>query len=186
MIYNVTLIRHAKTQSNLERRYSGVSDEPLSTEGSKELAEKIKSGTFPKVEKVYVSPMRRCRQTAEMIYPHLSGEVIPDFGEYNFGDFEGKNYEELKDNLSYQKWVESAGTEHAPGGEDLLAYKRRCCQAFEQVIEEIRRENTRDAALIVHGGAIMAILEKYVPSDNGFFGWQVHNCEGYQLVLEFK
>lgn len=183
MVYHLYLIRHGKTQSNLERRYSGVSDEPLHVVGSRELAEKIRAGTYPKVEKVYVSPMKRCRQTAELIYPHLPEEAIPGFTEYNFGDFEGKSYQELKDKLSYQEWIRSAGTSRPPGGDDIQIYKQRNCQAFEQVMEKIIQENWREAALIVHGGTIMAILEKYGPGDKGFYGWQVPNCEGYQLVI---
>lgn len=183
MIYNVYLIRHAKTQSNFEGRYTGVTDEPLHEAGSKMLVEKIKAGYYPEADQVYVSPMIRCRQTAEMIYPNLSLEAVPGFAEYNFGDFEGSNYQELKDNLSYRKWVESGGTERAPGGEDILSYKKRCCQAFEQVLDEIRQRKIRNTALVIHGGTIMAILEKYVPSDNGFYGWQVKNCEGYKLAV---
>lgn len=183
MIYTIYLIRHGKTQSNLERRYSGVIDEPLNVTGSRELAERIKAGYYPEVQQVYVSPMRRCRQTAELIYPQLTTEVISGFAEYNFGDFEGKNYEELKDNQAYQKWIDSGGKEKVPGGEEIQSYKKRCCLAFDQVVEKIRRDKILHTALIVHGGTIMSILEKFVPSEKSFYGWQIPNCEGYKLVI---
>lgn len=183
MLYNVYLIRHAKTQGNLERKYIGSSDQPLHEIGTSKLKDFIEADYYPEVELVYGSPMQRCKQTAELIYPHLPYKVVPGFTEYNFGEFEGKNYQELKGNLKYRRWIDSGGKDKAPGGEDISSYKRRCCQAFEQVIEEIRRNNIRETALVIHGGTIMAILEKYIPSEKRFYDWQIPNCESYKLVV---
>lgn len=183
MIYNVYLIRHAKTQGNFDGRYAGSADEPLNEAGLRQIVAKVQSGYYPEAEHAYISPMKRCRQTAQQIYPDLPFKAVPGFAEYNFGEFEGKRYQDLRDNLAYQKWIESNGTERAPGGEDIQSYKKRCCQAFEQVVEEIRQGNFRDTALVIHGGTIMAILEEYVPSERSFYDWQVPNCEGYKLVI---
>lgn len=181
---NIFLIRHAKTQANFERRYTGSTDEPLAEVGIRELKEKIKAGYYPEVDRVFVSPMKRCRQTAQMIYPHLSGKVVAGFTEYDFGKFEGKTYGHLKDDPVYQKWIESGGVDKAPGGEDMESYKERCCLAFEQVLSEIREREIANTALVVHGGTIMAIMERYVPGDKVFYDWQVSNCGWHKLVME--
>ena len=57
-----------------------------------------------------VSPMKRCIQTAELIYPknQITQEVL--LKECDFGIFEGKTYEELKDREEYQAWLDSGGT----------------------------------------------------------------------------
>ncbi|HHV65312.1 MAG TPA: histidine phosphatase family protein [Peptococcaceae bacterium] len=184
MIYNLYLIRHAKTQANLEGRYRGASDEPLSAAGLQELKKRIRLGYYPKVDQVYVSPRQRCLQTAQIIYPGLPLKVVPGFDEYNFGIFEGKSYEELKNNPAYRKWIASGGKERAPGGEDIETYKLRCCRAFAEVVEEIRQEGFKDTALVVHGGTIMAILERYIHDEKKFYDWQVPNTQGYKLFLE--
>jgi alpha-ribazole phosphatase len=183
MIHNIYLIRHAKTQGNFEGRYVGLTNEPLCDAGIKMLMEKIKAAYYPKVDCVYVSPMKRCLQTTEKIYPGVPLRVVAGFAEYNFGEFERKNYQELKDNFNYQQWIDSGGAAKTPGGEDIESYKRRCCQAFEQVMAEVRQKNISHAALIIHGGTIMAIMEKYISGAETFYHWQIGNCEGYRLTV---
>ena len=56
------LIRHGTTQGNLEKRFVGTLDVPLTPQGE-ELARKV-GPTLPKVEHIYRSPLMRCRQTA--------------------------------------------------------------------------------------------------------------------------
>ena len=53
--------------------------------------------------------MLRCRQTAQLIYPQLTGEAVSveDFRECDFGLFEGKNYQEMEHLPAYQEWVDS-------------------------------------------------------------------------------
>ena len=60
------LIRHGKTAGNLLGRYIGSrTDEPLCDEGREGLAGK----QLPEVERLYVSPMKRCVETAEILWP---------------------------------------------------------------------------------------------------------------------
>ena len=67
------LIRHGKTRGNLEGRYIGCrSDENLCTEGIEEL----KQGTYPAAGKVYTSPMRRCLETAELLFRNGETESV--------------------------------------------------------------------------------------------------------------
>lgn len=69
----VVLIRHSKTAGNLKGRYIGTTDEPLCEEGIRLLEGK----TYPAAELVYVSPMKRCRETASLIYPTLTQREEP-------------------------------------------------------------------------------------------------------------
>ncbi len=93
------LIRHGQTNGNLEHRYIGCrTDESLCVQGIERLHEK----EYPKVQRVYVSPMKRCIETAEIIYPNVPMEVVDDFRECDFGAFENKNYTELNGCDDYQ------------------------------------------------------------------------------------
>ena len=88
----IYLIRHGKTQGNLSGKYIGArTDEPLCQEGIRELEGK----NYPKAELLFVSPMKRCRQTGEILYPGLAQKECPLLKECDFGDFENKNYKEL-------------------------------------------------------------------------------------------
>ncbi len=59
------LIRHSITYGNTLGRYIGTTDEPLCQEGVELLQKKI----YPGVDAVYASPLKRCTETAEIIYP---------------------------------------------------------------------------------------------------------------------
>ena len=86
----IVFIRHGATLGNLEKKYIGITDEPLCPQGKKYLQDH--ASLFPSVNQVFVSPMRRCRETAAILYPKLEQIIVPDFRECNFGLFEGKTY----------------------------------------------------------------------------------------------
>ena len=55
------------TRANEEHRYLGKTDEPLSEKGIRFLQEKMKkSFSMPGI--LYASPMKRCVQTAEILF----------------------------------------------------------------------------------------------------------------------
>lgn len=105
----LTLIRHGAAKSNLEHRYLGTTDEPLSAEGKQALFIKKESGLYPNPDKLFISPMLRCRQTAEILFPDVASWEIPEWTEMDFGQFECKNYKELNGNTAYQAWIDSEG-----------------------------------------------------------------------------
>ncbi|MDS0526565.1 histidine phosphatase family protein [Clostridium sp. SHJSY1] len=175
----IILIRHSKTQGNLYKRYIGKTDEELSLEG----IEIIKSKEFPAVQVVYSSPMKRCVETSKLIYKDMNSIIYDDLSECDFGDFENKNYEDLKDDIYYQKWIDSNGTIAFPKGEKHETFKLRCVRAFDEVVDNITESKFNLAAMVVHGGTIMAILEKYSYPHKDFYNWQVENCCGYLIEI---
>lgn len=173
----IIFIRHGKTAGNLEKRYIGRTDELLCEEGISEL-ESIK---YPDCDEVLASPMKRCLQTSKLIYPDKKITVCNDFSECDFGDFEGKNYRELTDSADYQKWIDSGGTAPFPNGETPSDFKKRCIAEFEKAVAEFDKNTV--LALVVHGGTIMSVLEKYAYPKGGYYDFQVPNAHGF--VTEF-
>ena len=96
----ITWIRHGMTQANGEHRYLGKTDEPLSETGIRLLQEKKKEYFSSTPEFLYTSPMKRCVQTAELLFER-NPILIPEWKEMDFGQFEGKNYKELKYSIPY-------------------------------------------------------------------------------------
>ena len=141
----IILIRHGKTFGKTLGRYIGITDEELCPEGREELAALRERGQYRSIrpDLVYVSPLRRCRQTAELLFPGVPQEICRDLRECDFGEFENKNYKELSGNPAYQAWVDSGGTLPFPGGESREAFQERCRAEFARFsYEPVGPENT--------------------------------------------
>lgn len=131
------LIRHGATKANRERRYLGRTEEPLSEEGREALKVFQGKGLYPdpaSLQALFVSPMERCRETAELLFGDCEQYVIPEFREMDFGLFEGKNYQDLQGDARYQAWIDSNGTFPFPEGESREDFIARCKRGFEEMI----------------------------------------------------
>ena len=117
------LIRHLKTPGNEKRQYIGSTDEELSEQEVLNFKQKYKIDSYPQVQQVIVSPMKRCIQTAELIYPEVQIQQESLLKECDFGIFECKTYEELKDRAEYQAWLDSGGTIAFPEGEEQKEFR---------------------------------------------------------------
>ena len=169
------LIRHGLTQGNLEHRYIGCrTDEPLCRQG----VEALRKRNYPNVHRVFVSPMKRCAQTAAILYPDIVPEIVCDFRECDFGAFEGLSYAELNGREDYQRWVDSFGELPFPGGESRALFAGRCISAFDRLPPQNVGE---DWALIVHGGTIMAIMQAHSRPKGDYYDFQVPCGDGYTL-----
>ena len=152
------LIRHSMTAGNLKKRYIGRTDESLCSEGIVLLESYIQKNIYPEVQRVYVSPMKRCMETAKLIFKGNFYEV-EEFRECDFGIFENKNYKELSDCPEYQAWIDSGGTMTFPGGENPEEFRKRCVRGFEKVIKECRHDQIKSVAVVAHGGYELIIAD---------------------------
>lgn len=177
---DIWLIRHGQTPGNKLGRYIGITDEPLSDEGIRLLQQE----SYPQPELVFVSPLRRCTQTAEILFPGKRLHIIEDLAECNFGDFENKNYKELSGNPDYQAWIDSGGTLPFPNGESREEFRRRSIRGFQRAVTACIRQNAATMSLVVHGGTIMNIMEEYAVPHRPFYDWHVGNGGGYQVSLD--
>ncbi len=167
----IILIRHGKTFGNVLKKYIGITDESLCSEG----IELLKNKKYPICDLVICSPLKRCIQTAEIIYPDHDIKIYNDLRECNFGDFENKNYTELSENPYYQEWIDSGGTLPFPNGESSEKFKKRSVNAFFKAVNDNKFCNS--IAFIVHGGTIMSIMENLF--NKNFYDFQVKNGEAF-------
>ena len=172
---SVLLIRHEQTAGNLQGRYIGCRTEEDLLPAS---IVRLKTAAYPPVQRLYCSPMRRCLQTAQAIYPRLQPIIINDFRECDFGLFEGKNYAELNGDPQYQAWIDSGGTLPFSQGESQAEFSARCVRAYEKLLPDLQGV---DAALIVHGGTVMAIMAAFALPKRDYFSYQVANGQGFCL-----
>ena len=176
----IWLIRHGMTEGNRHQRYIGVTDEPLCEEG-RELLGKF---TYPKPQAVFVSPLKRCLETAAILFGDPKVRIIDQIAEFDFGEFENNNYKELYGDPRYQALIDSNGILAFPGGESKDECATRNLEGFQRAVSACIREEITEAALVVHGGTIMNIMEQYALPKKEFYEWHVGNGCGYLVELD--
>ena len=190
----IYFIRHGLTEGNIQKKYIGKTDEPLCTEGIAELREKLADGDYENVVNeaskagctIWRSPMLRCAQTAEIIFPGKKNNIESDLRECDFGRFESKNWEELSDDPEYQAWIDSGGTLHFPCGESQAGFRRRCAAAFRRIVSDAKENNFKSLIFIVHGGTIMSVMAEYGAPRRDYFDWQIKNSCGIMCNWDGK
>lgn len=181
--YVIHLIRHGLTEANISGKYAGVWDIPVCKEGFEKLYYLRNFHEYPPVAEYYSSPLKRCIQTCDVIYPKIQPIVIDDLKECNFGDWEGKTTEELSDNELYLKWMNRGSDIVPPNGESWSAFYKRIGAAFENIVESMMRRKVTSASVFTHGGVIMTILSMYGIPRAGFYEWMVDNGCGYSVRI---
>lgn len=162
----IWLLRHGATVCSEQRRYQGRLDVPLSPQGFAALR---RADFDPGV--VYVSPMLRARQTAAVLFPEAELVEFPDLREMDFGIFEGRNAQEMANDLDYRVWVESGCIDQTPGGEGRTAFERRVCGAFAGLVDAALDAGEPQLVILAHGGTQMAALERYALPRRNYFHW---------------
>ena len=155
---------------------------------------------FPAV--VYVSPLRRCIQTADILFPDVKKRVVPGLREMDFGLFENRTASELLADPAtralYQAFVDSNATLPCPPseqslGESIQDFLARTADAFRMILrEQTTRGNANDAAskvitIIAHGGTQMSLFSQFCPwqitdctdGNNPYYAWQT-DCGGWR------
>lgn len=174
----IFFIRHGATAGNLERRYIGRTDEGLCQLG----IQQVRALQAPQADILFVSPMARTRQTAELLFPGQPQNIVEDLRETDFGIFEAKTADELAENAAYRAWVDANCETPIPDGEAVSDFKARCVSAFLSAMEQVPDGQT--AAFVIHGGCIMAILEALAEPKRGFYDYHIGN--GQALAASFN
>ena len=170
----VYLLRHGRTLWNDQRRYLGLTDLPLSKEGTAEL----RAADFT-AETVYSSPLLRARQTARLLFPSARLETVADFREMDFGDFEGCSADAMADDPAYRAWVEGLCEGRCPNGESRAAFCERTCRAFSDLLEGAAGKDR--LVIVAHSGTLRAVMERFSLPAYGYFDHIPPNGGGYVL-----
>lgn len=164
----VYLIRHGKTQWNLESRYQGANgDSPLLKDSYREIELLASSLQRIPFEHAYASPLKRARITAQALLNHLNPEIPLTIDsrlkEFNLGKMEGMHFEDVA-----AKWPEVLKNfRHHPDkydeslveGESFLEVITR----FRAAIEEYCRQYPNGNILVIsHGAALNAAINALI------------------------
>ena len=164
------LVRHGETSYNAARRIQGSVDIPLNERGIQQAEEAAEKLASLGVDAIVSSPMRRARQTAEIIARRLALDVLfmPVFVERRMGFFEGMPFQEISEKYA-QEWEAWTHQFFAspPDAESIFDVSVR----VKQGLDEIRVRFPDDTVLLVaHGfvGRVINGMLKRLP-DEAFY-----------------
>ena len=164
--------RHGQTRWNSQNRVLGRTDIPLNETGieqAKGLAEKAASLG---IDIIISSPLKRARQTADIVGGALGLNVLADdrLIEFDFGAFEGAS----RDDAEYQRLKRQFCSKYE-NGESVLAVAAR----VYPFLDEIRVKYRDKTVLLVCHNAMMRVINAYftAPNNDEFFDFAVGNCE---------
>jgi len=178
----LVLLRHLQSQWNLENRFTGWIDVPLSEEGIKSAGDAAKKFGDEKFDVVYTSPLIRNKDTVSLILEKLGkkpnfltpGEKtdleknsLPIFvdkalDERNYGQLQGLNKDEMKAKYGEEQirlWRRS-WNQAPPGGESLKDVYNRAVPFFKKYIEKDLRSGKN--VLVVASHNSLRALVKYL------------------------
>lgn len=183
------LIRHGKTYCNENRLYCGKEDVSLSKNGVLNLKELKEKFHYPLSDLYFTSGAKRANETLEILFPKINYKEKDELWEYDFGDFELKSYEELKENEEYIKWIlDKEGIISCPNGESRINFNKRVKEGFIKFLKYLKEKNAENICLITHGGVIVSILSEFLKENtktNNFYDLQPSCGQGYELEIKF-
>ena len=182
--YKIYLIRNGLTQGAVEGRYIGHTDEPLSVDGRKQLLDLADNYIYPQVDAVISSPLKRCTETAKLLFPDKEPLIIDSIIECDFGEFENKTADELADDESFAEWIKGGLDAAPPHGESNREFSIRIYNAFIKILEGILKSGIKETAIVTHGGIIMSWLAAFGLPEAPMTDWRAPCGCGYILRLD--
>lgn len=173
------LIRHGKTMANEMHLYCGSADLPLSEKGIEEL--KKLHYEIPQNCQFITSGMLRTEQTLYHLFGEVPYKTDRRFREVDFGVFEMKGYEELKNRSDYLAWISGDNEKNIPpGGESGEQMQMRVLEGLREL-----QQKQEDVVLITHGGVIAAMMSVLFPEEHkNRYQWQPVPGGGYMITQD--
>jgi len=162
----IYIIRHGLSRHNQQDVLSGTTNVAISTKGLKQAGQL--SGFFKrkKIETVFSSPLIRARQTASVIFPEFSSNMVISEGlaEMDYGKYEGfqrLNYLSTDDPI-IKLWLTQPSKVVFPGGSSVSTHSDKAYATFCEIAENHRNGNI---AMISHRTTIRMIIARLLCMD---------------------
>lgn len=156
------LTRHGQTQWNLERKFQGHKDSPLTDLGVKQaqwLSESLKDVRF---DAIYSSPIYRAYHTADIIRGIRNLEIIKQesLKEMSFGEWEGLHIDGLNKNYhdEIEKFWNAPHLYQSLSGETFQDVQRRVVPAVHEIIDNHKDQTV---LMVVHG-IVLKLIFAYI------------------------
>lgn len=146
------LARHGETDWNRENRFQGHADPPLNAVGRAQSVELAEALAGEPIARVYTSPLRRARQTAELVTERLGVEIESHeaLREIDVGSWTGLTRDEVAERFpeGYARWLERA----PHGFEDGETYEELAARVIPAVRSLATVHPSATLLIVTHGG----------------------------------
>jgi alpha-ribazole phosphatase len=165
--------------------YCGATDLPLSPAGESEIMRFKEHGIYPPAEVFFTSGLIRTTQTLQLIYGSVESAIVIELAELNFGLYEMKSYDEIKDEANYRAWImDATGEIQCPNGESKNQFERRVMNGCNRIIMDLKEYRAGSAAVICHGGVIAHVMSALVPGERDIYEWLPKPGRGFSLTFD--
>ncbi len=171
------------TTGNEEGRYVGHQDLGLSLQGQEELQYLKDTCVYPDPPVLFTSPLRRCTETCEILFPETRPVIMRELIEYNFGEFEGHTAEELRQYPEFAEWLSGGMDAAPPHGESNAEFGERIRGALESIVDGMLKTGVNEAAIVTHGGIISVLMALYCLPEAPVSDWICMNGAGYTVRI---
>ena len=159
MSTTLILIRHGETPHNRDKRYQGHRDTSLTRAGKRQTREIALRLRDKPLDAIYSSDLKRTRYMAEVInsYHSLKINILPELREIDFGDWEGKTYNEIQREWKglLNAWERKPSQIKIPRGESIKDLAERIRSTTKKIVSKYPDQRV---AIVTHGGPIRIIL----------------------------
>jgi 2,3-bisphosphoglycerate-dependent phosphoglycerate mutase len=160
----LVLVRHGESQWNLENRFTGWIDVPLTDTGRREAtrAGALLKGT--RFDIAYSSVLQRANETLDIILRELDQRDLPvvkdqALNERHYGDLQGLNKSETAEKYGAEQvhiWRRSYDVP-PPGGESLKDTAARTLPYYDRVIAP-QIVSGKNVLVVAHGNSLRSIV----------------------------
>ena len=160
------LARHGESTFNLENRFTGWIDVPLTEKGKEEARAIARKIAGYRIDKAYSSSLQRTVESLQIVLKELHCENIPavhstELNERHYGDIQGLNKTETATRYGeslVHEWRRSY-TVAPPGGESLKDASERILSFLDlRIFEDVRSGN--NVLVVAHGNTLRAIVKR--------------------------
>ena len=174
MVSRLFLLRHGKT--GLAGKFAGSTDVDLSPTGIEQVRSLQPLLAQERFDRIFCSPMRRCRQTEQLLNLDVEISYADDLREIDFGVWEGKEFSEIEkdDPEMVRQWIEDPEGFCFPDGECRADFIVRI-ERFKTLLQGLHNDKV---LVITHGGVIRHLICSYLGLPNkNYLLFQIREAE---------
>lgn len=185
---DLVVVRHGLTSWNRERRYQGHRDIALLLPDALPALDALRESLHGLMfDAAYCSDLGRCRQTLAHVMEgrgQVPSYVDRRLRELDFGDYEGKTWDELKDLPAYRAWIDSRGAQAPPGGESSAVLAARLDTWLQERLAALDPCRRHRLLVVTHGGVIREWRRRFEAID--FWEGSVGQAQGRQFSFVYR
>ncbi|RSL34647.1 histidine phosphatase family protein [Salibacterium salarium] len=174
----IYFIRHGMTEGNRLKQYTGWSN-PCILPSERF---RLKHASAPVVDEVWCSDLKRAVETSNVLFPDHMLRQTWTLREMCFGDFEGKDYNELKEQPEYRYWLNDMKERAPVNGETMDDFHNRIQQAWKKIKQTKRKR----IAVVTHSGWIREWCHLYVKDHKLNNLWHIPYAAGMKASFQRK